>query len=131
MKRLRKEKESEPLSPDSFGLTDFILSTFGIAMHKTIRKKYELVKKYYRICIIIYDILNLKFLKEGCAVKDLLKELELHCNAQILENIARALHSAYQPFLLDVQIWQIIEKVFPENLLEIVRPYKKLCWVTI
>ncbi|MEK4125690.1 sce7726 family protein [Anoxybacillus sp. FSL W8-0382] len=58
-------------------------------------------------------------------MKDLLKELELHCNAQILENIARALHSAYQPFLLDVQIWQIIEKVFPENLLEIVRPYKK------
>jgi hypothetical protein len=34
VKKTRKGKESELFSPDSFGLTDFILSTFGIAMHR-------------------------------------------------------------------------------------------------
>jgi hypothetical protein len=50
--------------------------------------------------------------------------IEYHCTKEELVSLARTLHNAYDPFLFDVKIWSIIERVFPEFLYTKIEKYK-------
>lgn len=50
--------------------------------------------------------------------------IEDHLGASDVASLTRVLHSAYQPFMLDGQVWDIIQKVFPDEVFNSISHFK-------
>ncbi|MBW5468475.1 sce7726 family protein [Brevibacillus formosus] len=56
---------------------------------------------------------------------DYVSLIEKNCSANEIITLARNLYSAYQPFHVDVQVWETIKKVFPIEIYSEIEPLKR------
>jgi len=57
---------------------------------------------------------------------DYVSVIENLCTQEELSTLARNLYSAYQPFHIDIQVWETIQRVFPKEIYAAIEPFKKV-----